>query len=175
MRGAGSLPPLRSVLSSQSCIASWRMADSNSTMYSTYSGPQHLSFTAGSRPTFPSPLDDSTLTTQSDPYRNTQGDMVRSLLHINWILAGTYIPARIPGSIHTIATLLIPLDPIHYPYILRSLPPTLHHLIYTYPPLISSHLETKKCTSLPMVIKVHPRSLPLVNAKLQMIQTPQEL
>ena len=154
------------------------MASSNSSVYPMYSHNQHSSFTGdpgSSRPTFPSLLGDPTLTTQSDPYRNSQGGIVRSLLHINWILADTYIPARIPGSIHTIATLLIPLDPIHYPYILRSLPPTLHHLIYPYPPSISSHHETKKCTSLPMVIKVHPHSLPLVNAKLQTIQTPQEL
>ena len=143
-----------------------------------YSHNPHSSFTddpGSSRPIFPSPLGDPTLTTQSDHYRNSQDGIVRSLLHINWILADTYISARIPGSIHTIATLLIPLDPIHYPYILRLLPPTLRRLIYPYPPLMSSHLETKKYNSLPTVIKLYPRSLPWVNAKLRTIQTPQEL
>ena len=151
------------------------MADSNSTVYSTYSGPQHLSFTAGSRPTFPSPLGDPTLTNHSDPYRNGQNAMVRDLIYIDWVLAGTYILARTPGSIHTMATLLVPLDPMHYPYIPRSLPLTPRHLINPYLPLTSFHLETKRYNSLPMVIKVHPRSLPWVNAKLQTIQTLQEL
>ena len=151
------------------------MTDSNSTMYSTYTEPQHLSLTGSSRPTYAPPLGDPILTNHSVPYRNSQDGIVRSLLNINWIQADAYIPARIPGSIHTIATLLVPLDPIHYPYILRSLPLTLHHLIYPYPPLISSRLETKKCTSLPMVIKVHPHSLLWVNAKLRTIQMRQEL
>ena len=151
------------------------MANSNSTMYPMYSGPQDISFTGSSRPTFASPLGGPTLTTHSDPYRNGQNDMVRDLIFINWILAGTYILARILGNIHTTATLLVHLDPIHYPYILRSLPRTLCHLIYPYLPLTSSHIETKNYNSLPMVIKVHLRSLSWVNAKQQTFQTHQEL
>ena len=151
------------------------MADSNGTMYPTYSGPQDLSFIGSSRTTFPSPLGDPTLTNHSDSYRNGQNDMVRDLIYINWVLAGTYILARIPGSIHTMATLLVPLDPMHYPYIPRSLLLTPRHLINPYLPLTSSHLETKRYNSLPMVIKVHLRSLPWVNARLQTVRTRQEL